>query len=319
MAQQLWVTNSLGGNLTNNKLSKQLRYQALPDYVYRQMAMIKDEGLGAKTGDTVIFDKILRIDTKGGSLSETSTVPSNLIKVVKDSTVVVEWGNSVQFTKKLEDLAEWDPNNIFLRGLRDDMAEVLDSAAQVPFTTGKFIAVATNTATTVFTSNGTATATAAASISDKNVRDIVDELKRKKTPKIGGKKGYYASIASIRSIRGVYDFLQAIAQYTEPEFRYNAEIGRYYDTRFIEDNAFLSDTIGSGGSYGSAYFFGEDAILEAIADPEHTVADLPTDLGRSRKVGWLATMQFDKTWDLTDDDLNSVGTGIERILRVTSA
>ena len=68
MAQQLWVTNSLGGNLTNNKLSKQLRYQALPDYVYRQMAMIKDEGLGAKTGDTIIFDKILRIDTKGGSL-----------------------------------------------------------------------------------------------------------------------------------------------------------------------------------------------------------------------------------------------------------
>src|SRR3990167_93427 len=95
MGQQLWVTNSLGGNLTNNKLSKQLRYQALPDYVYRQMAMIKDEGLGAKTGDTIIFDKILRIDTKGGSLSETSTVPSNLIKVVKDSTVVVEWGKKL--------------------------------------------------------------------------------------------------------------------------------------------------------------------------------------------------------------------------------
>ena len=129
----------------------------------------------------------------------------------------------------------------------------------------------------------------------------------------------YKRQASIRSIRGVYDYLQAIVQYTEPEYRYNSEVGRYYDTRFIEDNAFLSDTIGSGGSYGSAYFFGEDAILEAIADPEHTVADLPTDLGRSRKVGWLATMQFDKVWDLTDDDLNSVGTGIERILRVTSA
>lgn len=232
---------------------------------------------------------------------------------------MTEWGNSVNYTKKLEDLAEWDPNNIYLKGLRDDMAEVLDSAASVPFTIGKFVAVATSTASTVFTSNGTATATANASISDKNVRDIVDEMKRKQIPKIGGKKGYYASILSIRSCRGIYDYLQAIAQYTEPEYRYNSEVGKYYDCRFMEDNAFLSDAVGTSGLYGNGYFFGEDALSEAIADPEHTVADIPTDLGRSRKVGWLATAQWKKTWDLTNDDLNSTGKGIERIVRVTSA
>lgn len=319
MSQQLWVTNTLGGNLTNNKLSKQLRNQALPLYVYRQFAQIKDEGLGRSSGDTVYFDKVLRIDTKGGTLSETSTVPSNLIKVVKDSVVVKEWGNSVNYTKKLEDLAEWDANNIFLKGLRDDQAEVLDSAAYTPFTTAQLVAVATSTASTVFTSNGTATATAAASISDKNVRDIVDEMKRKQIPKIGGKKGFYGSILSIRSLRGVYDFLQAIAQYTEPEYRFNSEVGRYYDVRFAEDNAFLSDAVGSSGLYGNGFFFGEDALAEAIAVPEYTVADVPTDLGRSRKVGWLATMEFKRTWDLSADDLNSTGKGIERIVRVTSA
>lgn len=317
--QQQWVTNSLGGNLTNNKLSKQLRNQALPMYVYRQFAGIKDEGLGKSKGDTVIFDKVLRINTKGGTLSETSTVPSNIIKIVKDSVVVNEYGNSIDYTKKLEDLSEWSPDNIFLKGLRDDIAEVLDSAAYVPFTGAKMVVVCTKTDTTVFTSNGTATATAAASMSDKNVRDIVDEMKRKQCPKIGGKKGYYGSISSIRSLRSLYDFLQAIAQYTEPEYRYNSEVGKYYDTRFMEDNAFLSDAVGSSGSYGNGFFFGEDAILEAIAVPEYTVADPPTDLGRSRKVGWLGTMEFKKTWDLTSDDLNSTGKGIERIWRVTSA
>ena len=319
MAGQYWSVNTLGGNLTNNKLSKQLRYQALPMYVYRQFAQIKDEGLGKQSGDTVIFDKLLRINTRGGSLSETSTVPANLIKVVKDSVVVTEWGNSVNYTKKLDDLSEWDPNNIFMRGLKDDMADVLDSAAYVPFTGAKFVAVATSTASTVFTSNGTATATAAASISDKNVRDIVDDMKRKQIPKIGGKKGYYGAILSIRSNRGIYDFLQAVAQYTEPEYRYNSEVGKYYDSRFMEDNAFLSDAVGTSGLYGDGFFFGEDALLEAIAVPEYTVADTPTDLGRSRKVGWLATMQFKKVWDLTADDLNSTGKGVERIYRVTSA
>jgi N4-gp56 family major capsid protein len=319
MPQQNWAVNSQGGHLTNNKLSKQLRYQALPMYVYRQFAQIKDEGLGRKSGDTVYFDKVLRINTKGGSLSETSTVPSNLIKVVKDSVVVVEWGNSVDYTKKLEDLAEWDVNNIFLRGLRDDMAEVLDSAAYVPFTTAKMVAVATSTASTVFTSNGTATATANASISDKNWRDIVDEMKRKQCPKIGGRKGYYGCILSIRSMRGVYDFLQAMAQYTEPEYRYNSEVGKYYDARGMEDNAFLSDAVGTSAAFGNGFFFGEDALSEAIAVPEYTAADVPQDLGRQRKVGWLGTMQFKKTWDLTNDDLNSTGKGIERIWRVTSA
>jgi N4-gp56 family major capsid protein len=95
MAQQQWVTNSLGGNLTNNRLSKQLREQALPMFVYRQFAQIKDEGLGRQSGDTIYFDKILRINTKGGTLAETSTVPSNLVKVQKDSVTVAEWGNSI--------------------------------------------------------------------------------------------------------------------------------------------------------------------------------------------------------------------------------
>lgn len=319
MSQQLWVTNSLGGNLTNNRLSKQLREQALPMFVYRQFAQIKDEGLGRQAGDTIYFDKILRINTKGGTLSETSTVPANLVKVQKDSVQVAEWGNSIDYTKKLEDLAEWDPNNIFLKQLRNDIADVLDSAAYVPFTQAQYVAVATTTGSTVFTTNGTATATAAASVSDKNIRDIVDYAKKKQIPKIGGPTGYYAGILSVSSNRGIYDYLLSVAQYTEPEYRYNSEVGRYYDCRFMIDNAQLSDAIGSSAAYGNGFIFGDEAILEAVAVPEYTVADLPTDLGRSRKLGWLAILNFKKVWNLATDDLNSTGKGIERIIQLASA
>jgi len=91
---QLWVTNSLGGHLTNNRLSKSLRKQALPNYVYRQFVNIKED-FGKKSGDTVFFDKLLKIDTKGATLTETSTIPENKWKVVKDSVVVAEWGKTI--------------------------------------------------------------------------------------------------------------------------------------------------------------------------------------------------------------------------------
>jgi hypothetical protein len=88
---QLWVTDSLGGHLTNNKLSKSIRQQNISEYVFKQFVEIKED-LGKKSGDTVYFDKTLKIDTKGGTLVETSTIPENKWKVVKDSVTVTEIG-----------------------------------------------------------------------------------------------------------------------------------------------------------------------------------------------------------------------------------
>jgi len=51
-AGQYWVTNSLGGSLTNNKLSKSIREQNIGEFVFKQFVDIKEQ-LGAKSGDTV--------------------------------------------------------------------------------------------------------------------------------------------------------------------------------------------------------------------------------------------------------------------------
>lgn len=68
-----------------------MREQNLPEMVFRQFVSVKEGG--SKVGDTVYFNKRLRIDTKGGTLAETATVPNNLIKFMKGSVVVAEWGN----------------------------------------------------------------------------------------------------------------------------------------------------------------------------------------------------------------------------------
>lgn len=51
-AGQYWVTASLGGSLTNNKLSKSIRNQNVGEYVFKQFVNIKED-LGKGSGDTV--------------------------------------------------------------------------------------------------------------------------------------------------------------------------------------------------------------------------------------------------------------------------
>lgn len=317
MSGDIWAVNSQGGFLTNNSLSKSLREQALPQYVYRQFCNIKEDP-GAKNGDTVFFDKVLKISTKGGTLIETNTIPESPWKVQKDSVIVSEWGNSVPFTQKLETLASFDPSNISMMALKKDQLEVIDSAAYLQFNVADMIAVATSTASTVFTTNGTATITASANPSDSTVRDIIDNMEQKWVPKFAD--GNYRAILSINSRRGIYNFLQPIAQYADPQYRHNNEVGQYYACRFTVDNSGnASDSVGSGSQYGSGFFFGQEAVLEAISLAEELRMKIPTDFGRSKGVAWYAIMQFKKMWTLSTDDLNSVGKGISRIWKLTSA
>jgi len=313
---QLWAVNSSGGHLTNNQLSKSLRKQALPSYVYRQFVNIKED-TGKNAGDTVFFDKRLRIDNKGGTLVETNTIPENKWKVVKDSVVVTEWGNSVPYTEKLQTLAEFDPENISSAALVEDQIEVLDSAAHDQFRLAKYVAVCSTTAVTVITTNGTATVTASANASDVNIRDIVDYMTQRAIPKFAD--GSYRAIVSVNTRRGIYDVLQAVAQYADPDFRHNAEVGQYYGVRFTLDNAFLNDNVGNGTQYGEGLVFGQESVLEAMALAEEVRMKIPTDYGRSKGVAWYSIMQFKKMWDLATDDLNSTNKGIERIVEITSA
>ena len=74
MGQQVWVTNSLGGFLSNEEFSKQMRHRSQPTMFFRQFVDIEPAS-GKSRGDTVLFDKISNITTQGGALNETSTIP----------------------------------------------------------------------------------------------------------------------------------------------------------------------------------------------------------------------------------------------------
>ena len=94
MAQQLWVTDSLGGYMGSDELSKKVRHAAQTMQRFRQFTDI-EAAHGKNSGDTVLFDKISNISTAGGTLSETSTIPKTNYTITQGSLVVNEYGKEI--------------------------------------------------------------------------------------------------------------------------------------------------------------------------------------------------------------------------------
>ncbi len=91
-------------------------------------------------------------------------------------------------------------------------------------------------------------------------------------------------------------------KYTDPSAKYNGEIGRLENIRFVEINntGALSGTLGSGSVLGEALFFGADAVALAVAvDPELRAA-LPGDFGRQKSIAWYGILKLPKDFTPTN-------------------
>ncbi len=294
---QLFATDSLGGYLNNDELSLKMRYLAQTTQRFRQFTDLEDAA-GVGKGDKVFYNKISNISTSGGTLVETSTIPKNNFTITQGTLTMTEYGNSAPYTQKVKSLSEVSVPDAIRNVLQNDMGVVLDSAAATEFQSSDYVATIVNTATTVFGSASAALSAQGADMSDKNVRDIIDEMKKRNIPKIDGK---YTCIASTNAIRGLYDFFEPKAQLTSMEPLSVGEIGTYYGCRFVEETNVLSNTAGTGSVYGEAIFFGADAVREGVAIPEEIRIDIPKDFGRDQAIAWYALLGFKKVWDFTDD------------------
>lgn len=314
MAQSTWVSN--GTYFQSPILSKDVRTQASAMFLFRQFTDLK-QALGARRGDTVEFTKRLLIDTRGGTLVETNTIPENTIKFTQESVVVTEYGNAIRNTLKAEILAQIDLPENFRKGIAIDMRDTIDNAIATEFKTAKYKVVCTATGGIATTSNGTATATASNNPTDTNIRKIVSFMKKNWIPTVSG-GSHYIGILSVEAHEGVYNSLQAIAQYTDPNFRFKSESGSYYGVRFMEDTNILLNTIGNGSAFGEGLIFGDEAVCEAVAMIEELRYE-EKDVGRDKKLAWLGILGFKKIWDAVNDNQNSTTKGTERIVHITSA
>lgn len=305
MAGQIWVTNSLGGYMYSDNLSKVLRNAVQPMVKFRQFADIKDAALQQKgKGDTFHWNVYSDVATRGTTLVETSTMPETNFTVAQGTMTITEYGNSVPYTQKLDNLSEQPVKEIINKVLKNDAKKAFDIAAFSQFnaTLLRVVALAgTTTDAVALTTNGTATATNNVALGKGHVKAIVDLMKERNIPPRVG-DDYYA-LGHPSTFRQLKNDLETVKQYTTDGFQMimNGEIGRYENTRFVEQTSIPKGGAANTSTFAPqtdtadpwdnaksswAFFFGDDTVAEGIAVPEEMRGKIPGDYGRSRGVAW---------------------------------
>ena len=316
MASMLYATNSLGGFLSAPELSQKLRVAAQPLKRFRAFTSPLGAG-GAHRNANVFFDKIGNVASAGGVLIETNTIAETTVGVQQGTATMQEYGNAIAYTGRLISLSQLSPEDAIAIALRNDAAKALDSAAGTQFTSAEVKAVQSASGNVVFTTNGTATATATVNLSGTNVRLGVDRLRKANIPFVDGSNyvlitavGGYSGFFSDTATGGFVD----VSKYTDllAQNMFRGEIGKYYMTRIVEETNLLPNTIGSGAGLSAAVLFGDDAVKEVVAVPEELREKIPTDYGRSQGLAWYALLGFQKIWSQATDSE-------EHIIHYTSA
>lgn len=290
MAGQLWATNTAGGYMYSDRLSKVLRYSLQPLIKFRQFADVKDAaGRGKNKGDVYHWNIYSDVATQGTTLVETNTMPETGFTITQGTLTITEYGNSVPYTGKLDDLSEHPVKEVIDKVLKNDAKKAFDIGAHAQFNATPLRVVPTaGTATdaVTLTTNGTATLTNNVALGKNHVKAISDLMKERNIPPYSGDD--YVAIGHPTTFRTLKNDLESVHQYVDSGFQMilNGEIGRYEGNRFVEQNNIAKDAFTNAKS-NWCFFMGDDTVAEAIAIPEEMRGKIPTDYGRSRGIAWL--------------------------------
>lgn len=301
MAGQLWATDSLGGFLYALNLSNELRVALQPMSRFRQFCEPMD-GDGKQRGQIFTWDVYGNVQTAGGTLVETNTMPETNSLITQGTLTITEFGNSVPYSGKLEALSKFSVRKPVMQALRNDAVKVYDRAAWAQFDQCKlrvFPLLGTGSTLTL-TTNGTMTGTNTAAFTNNHAKAVVDTMKERNIPPYVGDD--YMAISWPSTLRTFKNALETLHQYTAAGIQliFNAEIGRYENVRFTEQTNVVKgrSTDGITGTAWSTalsdwiFFFGEDTVVEGVAIPEEVRAKIPTDFGRSKGVAYYSVNGF---------------------------
>jgi N4-gp56 family major capsid protein len=225
---------------------------------------------------------------QGTTLLETNTMPVTNFTVSQGTMTITEFGNSVPYTGKLDDLSEQPVKEIISKVLKNDAKKAFDKAAYAQFNATPLRVIATggtDTAAVTLYTNGTVTGTNNVALRFDHVKSINDLMKERSIPPYLGDD--YICIAHPSTLRSFKNDLEAVFKYTEPGFQLilNGEIGRAENTRFVEQTNIAKEGWANAKS-NQAFFFGQDTVAEGIAIPEEMRGMIPQDYGRSRGIAW---------------------------------
>lgn len=313
-----WASDIPSGVSKSHEMSEALRSAAIQQCKFMQFVS-PEAGYGKKKGESITISRVSNMSVPtSAALVEGVKIPEDTVVMSTVAITVVEWGRSVPFTSLSQDLSKFDPQNIIQKELMKQMKLCLDNAAADVFTgtSAKVKAIPTGVSALTMDTDGTASTAATVNLNVYHVEQIRDYMfSTLYVPGYNGGDDYIA-LASTKACRGIKSDpdWQDWHKYTDPSAKYNGEIGRIENCRFIEINntSALSGSLGTGSVLGEAVFFGEDAVAMAVAEDPELRAEFAKDFGRQKAVAWYGILQFGVVWD-------TANAGEARIVHVSSS
>lgn len=317
MAQHSWTFDAPSGVYKNHAMSEKLRYAAIAETKFMQF-VAPEPGFGRKSGESVTITRISTLTVPSNArLSESRRIPEDEMTLTTTSITAVEWGRSVPYTSLSDDLSEFSITNFVQRTLRDQMKLSLDSGAADAYTSSdvKVKAIPDGVSSLTFDTDGTPSTAATVNLNVFHVEQIRDYMfSTLNVPALEGDD--YVGLVSTKAKRGLMNdpAWEQWHRYTDPDNKFNSEIGRLENIRFVEINntAALSGSLGTGGVLGEALMFGQDSVAMALVEDPELRAGIPEDYGRRKSVAWYGILEFGVIWD-------TANAGEARIVHVTSS
>lgn len=327
MAGFTWADQG-GGTYANPELSSKLRFQnSLQSRFFECVEPGGDVALSKNHGDTVALKLWGRNTTVATTaLSETGTVPYITLPEYTVTAQVFQRGVAMAWTGQREDLDRLAVEDPIIHGLKDHSSRTHNKLIYDALVAGRsFCYTPLSASTGNFTTNGSPTGTAAVNFSGFHVRNIVKNLKKYNVAPFDGDN--YLCIGSPTMLAGLFEdgsvsggFVD-VQKYspTYADGLINGEIGKYFKTRFVEDNDVLNgslDAIGSGSAFGSGFFLGAEACKEISVYPMELRANmnLGGDYGRQKGIAWLSLLAYKTIGNYTTH-----GIGFGSVCHYTSA
>lgn len=300
MAQFNWNFDAPTGTYKSHKLSAKL-YEAAVENSVCMDHVRPVEGFGRGSGETVTLIRVRNItEPTSPTLEEGVRIPEDEFDLSNQSITVGEIGRSIPYTSLAMDLSKYDLENPIQRKLRDQMRLSLDTLCAAAFKRTAIKYVPTGAASNNIATNGTPATQALANMNFFHMEEIRDYLyDTLHCPPVDG-SGDYIGIFRTRALRGVKrdDSWEEWHKYTDPQAKYNGEVGRIESIRSIETNhANAFGNIGSSSILGEGVVFGEDGVAMAEAMTPELRAAIPDDFGRSKGVAWYGILAFEPIWD----------------------
>ena len=311
-----WTYDAPSGVYKNHDMSKKLRMAAIAEAKFMQF--VKPEpGYGKKKGESVTITRVSNVTVPAdSSLEEGVRIPEDSISLSTQAVTVGENGRAIPYSSLSLDLSSFDLENAIQRKLRDQLKLSMDIDAAAAFKLGKIKAIPDGLSSLTFDTDGTASTTATVNLNMYHVEAIRDYMfsTLNMDPHLGDD---YVCLLSTKAKRGLVRDPQWIdwKKYTDPAAKYNGEIGRIENIRFIESNhtSALSGSLGSGSVLGEAVFFGAEPVAMGIVQDPELRAKESEDYGRSKGVAWYGIYGYAQIWS------DSANAGEARVVHVTSA